>query len=590
MNKIYSDILLELLAEPYINQRNLAKRSGYALGTVNKAVNELVEEGFLSAEFEVTQKAMEELKKTSPRSAIILAAGLGMRMVPINTVTPKALLKIHGEVMIERTIKQLQEAGIQKIYVVAGFMKEALEYLIDEYGVELIVNDKYMEKNNLHSLYLVRDYIDNSYIIPCDIYCKKNVFRKYEYFSWYMMGLQENRRSRYCVNRKLEIVEKKDRGAGNYEIGIAYLTKDTAEEVRKRLELFEKNSEYDDCFWEETLIEGNKWLTSAKVASTDDFIEINTYEQLRELDEGSDSLNSEAIELIEKVLRVRRTDIRDIEIVKKGMTNRSFVFSSRGKKYIMRVPDAETNELMNRQAETEIYGLLKGRSICDNCIYVNPDTGFKLAEFVSNARAMNPYDEEELRRCMEVVKRLHEEKLQCSYHVDFYKDLEHYEALWNGKPSCYKDYEQTKENIYKLRSFIERNKEEEVLCHIDANPDNFLMYTDEKGKEQIRLIDWEYAGMQDPDIDIACFIIYVMYDRVHTDRVIDIYFDGKCEPLRRIKIYAYMAIYGLQWSNWCECKRNQGIEFGEYALRQYRYAKDYYRVVVEELNKLGETL
>ena len=40
--------------------------------------------------------------------------------------------------------------------------------------------------------------------------------------------------------------------------------------------------------------------------------------------------------------------------------------------------------------------------------------------------------------------------------------------------------------------------------------------------------------------------------------------------------------------NWCEYKRNLGVEFGEYSLRQYRYAKDYYRIVQEELKKQGE--
>lgn len=47
-------------------------------------------------------------------------------------------------------IKQLHEVGIKEIYVVVGFMKEKYEYLIDEYGVELVVNSEYASKNNLH--------------------------------------------------------------------------------------------------------------------------------------------------------------------------------------------------------------------------------------------------------------------------------------------------------------------------------------------------------------------------------------------------------------------------------------------------------
>lgn len=69
-----------------------------------------------------------------------------MRMVPINTEMPKGLLEVNGEPLIERIIKQLHEVGIKEIYVVVGFMKEKYEYLIDEYGVELLVNADYAAK------------------------------------------------------------------------------------------------------------------------------------------------------------------------------------------------------------------------------------------------------------------------------------------------------------------------------------------------------------------------------------------------------------------------------------------------------------
>lgn len=96
-----------------------------------------------------------------------------MRMVPINMEIPKALLEVKGEPLIERIIKQLHEVGISEIHVVVGFMKEKFEYLIDEYGVDLIVNPEYAVKNNMHTLKRAMQYFSNTYIIPCDIWCKK---------------------------------------------------------------------------------------------------------------------------------------------------------------------------------------------------------------------------------------------------------------------------------------------------------------------------------------------------------------------------------------------------------------------------------
>jgi thiamine kinase-like enzyme len=86
--------------------------------------------------------------------------------------------------------------------------------------------------------------------------------------------------------------------------------------------------------------------------------------------------------------------------------------------------------------------------------------------------------------------------------------------------------------------------------------------------------------MQDPHIDIAMFSVYSMYEREQIDTLIDCYFEEDCPPAVRTKIYAYIAICGLLWSNWCEFKRQKGVEFGEYSLWQYRYAKDYYKVWV----------
>ena len=106
--------------------------------------------------------------------------------------------------------------------------------------------------------------------------------------------------------------------------------------------------------------------------------------------------------------------------------------------------------------------------------------------------------------------------------------------------------------------------------------------------ELLQLTDWEYAGMQDPHVDIAMFCIYSLYDRQQCDRLIDLYFDGKCDLTTRIKIYIYIAMCGLLWSNWCEYKRKLGVEFGEYSLRQYRYAKDFYRAAKELMEARGK--
>ena len=512
MNTQECDILNLILSNTYTNQRTLAEDSGHSLGIVNRSIKTLIAEGYLDESIQPTPKALRELTEASPKRAIILAAGFGMRMVPINTETSKGLLEVNGEILIERTIRQLHEVGITEIYIVVGFMKEQYEYLIDAFGVELIVNSEYATKNNLYSMKLAAEHLLNAYVIPCDIWCNKNPFSKYELYSWYMVSDLVDDESDVRVNRKMELVSVQKNFGGNSMIGICYL-----------------------------------------------------------VDEDADFVKASAVE--------------NISVLKKGMTNRSFLFECKSKKYIMRIPGEGTDQLINRREEAEVYNCIKDKNICDDITYINPENGYKITEFLENARVCDPFNEEDVKKCMKRLHDFHDKKLKVNHDFDMFGQIEFYEKLWDGKPSVYKDYLNTKKNVLSLKKYVEENAEEKVLTHIDAVPDNFL-FIEKDGKEDIRLIDWEYAGMQDPHVDVAMFCIYSLYNREQVDNLINDYFVNQCSEKIRIKIYCYIAIGGLLWSNWCEYKRNLGIEFGEYSLRQYRYAKEYYRIVEEELNKL----
>lgn len=129
-----------------------------------------------------------------------------------------------------------------------------------------------------------------------------------------------------------------------------------------------------------------------------------------------------------------------------------------------------------------------------------------------------------------------------------------------------------------MKSYIDAQPKSIQLCHIDAVPDNFLFVTGKDGSEEIKLIDWEYAGMQDPHLDVAMFIVYAMYDRDSAEKLIDLYFSDGCDQDTRLKVYCYIAVSGLVWSNWCEFKHHCGVEFGAYTQRQYDYAREYTKI------------
>lgn len=583
MNKQEFDILRTLFEEPFINQRILSKTSGHSLGVVNRTLKTLISEGYLTEELRPTQFALHEYNSKAPKNAIILAAGYGMRMVPINLSTPKGLLEINGEPLIERIINQLHDVGVRDITIVVGFMKESFDYLIDKYGVDLVLNPEYTAKNNLSSLALVTDRISNTYIVPSDIWCDMNPFNSHEMYSWYMVSDIIDNESDVRINRKMQLVKVGEHVGGNAMVGIAYLLEEDAAPIRDNIHNLNSSGKHEEDFWECTLYKDGKMIIPARVVHASDVVEINTYEQLRELDGESNQLRSDALDIISSIFSVKPDDIVDILVLKKGMTNRSFLFSVHGDKFIMRIPGEGTDQLINRAQEAEVFKTISGLGLCDDPVYINPANGYKITKFLEGIRVCDANSISDLKRCMEKLRAFHQMHLSVPHAFDIFRQIEFYEMLWEGQPSMYKDYRQTKEHVLSLKPFIDSLDKDWSLTHIDAVPDNFLFYKPE-GEEQelLQLTDWEYSGMQDPHVDIAMFCIYSLYNKKQVDRLIDIYFQNKCDKITRAKIYAYISMCGLLWSNWCEFKRNLGVEFGEYSLRQYRFAKDYYRYAIKE--------
>lgn len=301
-------------------------------------------------------------------------------------------------------------------------------------------------------------------------------------------------------------------------------------------------------------------------------------------------LKPDALAVITAVFSITKNEISNITVLKKGMTNRSFLFTVKGEKYIMRIPGEGTDRLINRAQEAEVFKALSGLGLCDDPVYINPENGYKITKFLNGVRVCDAANEHDLQKCMKKLSGFHKLQLTVPHTFDIFEQIEFYESLWNGKKSRYSDYEITKSNVLSLKQYIEKTRTDCCLCHIDAVSDNFLFYDTGDG-EGLQLTDWEYAGMQDPHVDIAMFCIYSGYDKRQIDRLIDIYFEEtgeECTTAIRAKIYCYIAACGLLWSNWCEFKSSLGVEFGEYSLWQYRYAKDYYKYAQIEKEKTNE--
>ena len=255
------------------NQRELAEKLNWSLGLVNKVVTSLRYDGFLDENLVLTKKAKIFLENSRPKNVIILAAGYGLRMVPINQNKPKALLTVDDKPLIERQIEQLHQVGITDITIVVGFMKEAFDYLTDKYNVKLVYNKDYAIKNNLYSLACVSDKISDTYIVPCDLYCWTNPFDKYEHYSWYMVNELIDENSPVRVTRTGLLDYSKNQKSGNTMTGIAYINAEDALILKKRIKELCADKQNDNEFWETALFEKTDIEVSAKGVKSNEFVE-----------------------------------------------------------------------------------------------------------------------------------------------------------------------------------------------------------------------------------------------------------------------------------------------------------------------------
>ena len=577
-----------LMDKPDATQRELAVATKLSLGLVNSTIKAGIASGELeqknSRELTLTESGVKKLDAFKVKNAIILAAGFGLRCVPLTYETPKGLLEVYGVPMIERQIEQLHEKGITEIIIVVGYKKESFDYLIDKYGVKLVFNPEYATKNNLSSLHCARQWLDSSYVLYGDNWIENNIFNAYEPRSWYSTPFAGGKTVEWCITTSAsDKIEKVELGGEDswVMVGPAYFSSAFSEIYKKHMEEYQKRPGTEDYYYEQVFIDRLGTLQIYANRQAGNVYEFDNLEELRMFDPSySNASNNKIMQAIAGVLKCAESEIKIIKHIKEGLSNDLFVFSYNDAKYVMRVPGAGIDMINDRAREVEVYEKIVPHGICDDLVYIDSNPGYKITKYIENARTCDPFNESDVKASIKKLREFHELKLECNYTFDLFERIEYYENLWHTPKSLFKDYEQTKANIMKLRKYIESVPKDWSITHGDFNPANILM-EETDGATRVRLIDWEYAGMSDPHIDIVGFVYLAGYNREQIETVIDLYFTEGCPAETRKKIYAYVAIYALWTTVWAEYKRQVGVEFGDFILRQYRLAKDYYRIFNE---------
>lgn len=591
MKKRIFQIIKLMKEKPSISQRDIAKELKISLAYVNKILFDMEQNGFLTGDGmplfgkkHLTDFALQEFENCRVDNAIIMAAGFGSRFVPLTYAIPKGLLEVFGERMIERQIEQLHAAGVTDITVVVGYLKDSFEYLIDKYGVSLVYNPDFKEKNNLSTLYHVKDKLKNTYILSSDNWLRDNMYHSHEYDSWYSAVKVEGKTKEWILQTGLhdKIQDVRVGGRGGWVMyGPVYFSREFSQKIAPLIDAAYHRDDTDDWYWEDVYMRAVKDFTMyANKQPSNQVYEFESLDEIRTFDPSYlISSHNEWVELISKVFNCPEHSITDFKPLHFGMTNKSFLFQVAGEKYIFRIPGEGTDLLINRQQEYDVYMAIKPLNISDEVRYFNPNTGVKITKFVEGAHNADAHNEADIELCMKAARKVHTSNIQVSHRFDFKERIDYYEKIAEERKGIfYHDYREVRSKMDELLRMLDKMEKPLAMTHIDLIPDNVLIRGDE-----FFLLDWEYAGMCDPLADIAMFTLYAYYNEAELEHIISVYFGRKATTEERIRIYSYVSLAGFLWALWTCYKQALGVNFGEYGLKMYRYAKDYYKKVKELL-------
>ena len=289
------DVLEVLATHPGpLTQRELEKLTGHSLGTVNRVLKNLTEEGLVSDGC-ITTDGVNALEPYRAKRAIFIAAGFGTRLVPITFNTPKPLVRVHGVRIIDRLIDACLQAGIDEIIIVRGYLGELFDQLLYKYPmIKFLENPVYNEANNISSSLVARYMLSNAYVFEADLLISNpSIIRKYHFTSDFL-GIKKERSDDWCFKVKDGIIlEEKVGGEGSdiwQMVGISYWNEADGHKLSQDIQDVYQSPGGKERYWEQVPLVYRKehYTVEVRECRDEDIVEIDTFKELKAIDKTYD--------------------------------------------------------------------------------------------------------------------------------------------------------------------------------------------------------------------------------------------------------------------------------------------------------------
>lgn len=609
-------ILREVNKNPGINQRTLSSECKISLGKVNSIVDSLEKNELIIKEikgrqhkYSITKKGLiileNELKdnkgvhlelhsekKVPIKTAVILAAGRNR-----NFDKPVGNLEINNLTLIEKSINTLRYNGVEKIIVVIGYKGEEIKNKLNDNNIIFVENNNFKWTGTMASLAVVENYINEDFIlIESDIVvegsgikeiinypCRDCMLITSESGSGDEAFVEIKDNKIYKISKDIAQLNKID----GEMIGISKVSFEFFEKMMKAYE-FNKNPYMN---YEYMMLDISRTYSLGYV-KIDNLLwhEIDNKEHyeyvsnvlLKKIDKKEQSIYLENLkEIICNSMDVSIDRINNISPIG-GMTNKNYKIEIDNEYYVLRVPGNGTEEMISRANEIKNAVYANEVGVDSELVYFNEESGIKISRFIENAETLSPEatkKQNNMTMVCEILRKLHNYNKKMSNDFDIYGKIEQYEKLANEVNAVFfEDYYEVKNKVLYLKNIMDKLDVKLTPCHNDTIAENFI----KSGEDKMYLIDWEYAGMNDPMWDLAAHSLENKFSEDEEELLLNIYFNGKVEEKYKKRILINKIYQDFLWSTWTIIKEAKGDDFGTYGIDRYTRAKKNLEVILKE--------
>lgn len=269
-------------------QREIAEATGMSVGSVNRIISALTEQGFLCGS-KVTDSGLAALEPYRVKRAVFIAAGFGSRLVPITLNTPKPLVRVKGTRMIDTLLDAVVAVGIEEIYIVRGYLGEQFDQLLYKYPmIKFIENPLYNEANNISSAMCARHLLQNAYVLEADLVLSNpDLIKKYQYTSNYL-GVKTDYTDDWCFETKNKVITKVKIGGNDchHMYGISYWNEEAGAKLYDDIKKVYDMPGGKERYWDQVSLEYclDNYTVEVRECTFDDIVEIDSFADLKKID------------------------------------------------------------------------------------------------------------------------------------------------------------------------------------------------------------------------------------------------------------------------------------------------------------------